>query len=229
MASLITLDRLKTLLEIPAGDTSRDEVLSLLGEQVSGVVEEYCGRQFGQSTYSEFYSGDNSPLLVLRQRPVLAITSVWVDGAGWWGQGADPFAADTLLDATGYAVEADQPDGSSRCGLLRRVDDVWPRPFQWEQGVLTGRAPGGVQGETGNIKVVYSAGYASVPSPVQLAVAIGVSRFLKTLKAGGLVAGETTPGYSYSLFTGNLKPDGISSLPPEALSLLSRYRNLPVA
>lgn len=225
--SLVTLATLKTLLEIPDSDTSRDELLDLLGDQVSGAVEEYCGRQFGSNTYTEFLSGDNSPILVLRQRPVVSITGVWVDDAGYWGQGVAPFA--TPLDATAYALEKDQPDGSSRCGLVRRVGDVWPRPAVREPGNLTGRTPGGVQGEVGNVKVTYTAGYASIPSPVQLAVALGVSRIMRTVKSGGLVASENTPGYSYTLFTGNQKPDGNSSLPPEALSLLARYRNLPVA
>ena len=225
MPNLTTLDKQKTLLEIPADDTSRDDVLQLLLDEVSNLIEEFCGRTFGAAEYTEFYSGDNTAVLVLAQRPVTAILSLWVDENGYWGDGLDPFGTATLLEAGAYALEKDQPDGSSRCGLVYRVNGVWPRPYSVASGNLSASAPHG----TGNIKVRYTAGYGTVPGTVQLACQLAVARIWRMGKFGGLVQSENTPGYSYTLATNTLRADGMLALPPEVVSMLSRYRNLPVA
>lgn len=226
MPNLTTLDKQKTFLEIPADDTSRDAVLQLLLDEVSGLVEEFCGRAFGTAEYTEFYSGDNTPVLVLRERPVTAIISLWEDEDGYWGQGPDPFDAGTLLVAgENYALERDQADGSSRSGIVYRINGVWSRPFRVAAGNLSASAPHG----TGNIKVRYTAGYGAVPGTVQLATQMAVARIWRMGKFGGLVQSETTPGYSYTLATNQLRADGMLALPPEVVSMLSRYRNFPVA
>lgn len=221
MADLVTLASMKTALEFPTADTSRDAVLSLLITEVSALVEEYCGRTFGQQTITEFYSGDNTPVLVLNQRPVSAVVSVWEDDEGYWGQGGDPFNADHLLVAgENYALQVDQPDGSSRCGLLHRVNGSWSRPAKVDAGNLSARAPYG----TGNVKVRYTAGSAAVPGAVQLAVRITVSRYLQSLKHGGLVQAESYEDYSYALAVA-----GAGGLPAEAKEVLARHRNLSIA
>lgn len=226
MADLVTLSTVKTALEIPDADTSRDAVLSLLITEVSGLIEDYCGRTFGAQTITEYYSGDNTPILVLNQRPVSAVVSVWEDEDGYWGQGDDPFDSDHLLTAgSDYALQVDQPDGSSRCGLLYRINGSWSRPAMVDAGNLSARAPYG----TGNIKVRYTAGFGTIPGAVQLAAQLSVSYLWRMMKFGGLIQSETTPKYAYTRATNHLRADGVLALPPEALSMLSRYRNLPIA
>lgn len=227
MPDLTTLCKQKTFLQIAEDDTSRDKTLRQLITQVSGLIEEWCGRSFGPAEYTEFYSGDNTPILILNQRPVTAIVSIYEDEYGYWGQGPDPFNAETLLtEGEGYALEVDQPDGSSRCGMVMRLNGSWCRPSRVEAGNLSQWAPYG----TGNIKVVYTAGYQRVPAGVELATQEAVAAILRSAKYGGaMVASENTPGYSYTLATNTMSAEDNVSLPPAVISKLARYRNIPIA
>lgn len=226
MGLLTTLCKQKTSMGLDESNTASDETLILLIEEVSSLVEEYCGRKFGTATVTEFYSGDNTPVLVLRQRPVAAIINIWTSERGYWGQGEDAFDSDALLVAgDDYVLEKDQSDGSSRCGLVHRLNGVWSRPFVVDAGNLSAWAPEG----TGNVKVQYTAGFGAIPGGVALAVQLTVARFWKTMKNGGLVtSSETTPGYSYTLATNQLKSQGVMAFPDEAVAMLARYRNLAI-
>jgi hypothetical protein len=226
MGQLVSLCEVKTFLEIPDDDTSRDGVLRQLIRSVSSLVEEYCGRTFGANTYEEYYSGDNTPILVLNQRPVSAIINIWEDTGGYWGQSPDAFnSASLLVSGTNYALEIDQADGSSRCGLVYRINGTWPCPFRVSPGNLSSSAPYGV----GNLKVIYEAGYSAVPETVKIATELSISRIWRMGKYGGLVQSEQTPGYSWALATSVTKPEGNLSLSPEAISMLGRFRNFSVA
>jgi hypothetical protein len=227
MPDLTTLCRVKGVLEIPESDTTKDSLLRQLITEVSGLVEEVCGRKFGTATYTEFYSGDNSSMLVLAQRPVTAIVNLWEDEDGYWGAGSvDAFNADHLLvSGRDYALAKDQPDGSSRSGLVYRINGTWSRPYQTAAGNLSAAAPFG----TGNIKVTYTAGFGAVPAAVELAVQTAVGRVMQSMRHGGLVSGESYSDYSYTLAVGQARQDGLLALPAEAVSMLGRYREPPIA
>ena len=226
MAALTTLEDLKIGLEIPSSDTSRDAVLTQLITQITALIEQYTDKVFGPDSYTEYYSGDNTPTISLRQTPVTGITSVHVDSGGYWGQGADGFDTDTLLTAgVDYALQIDSPDGSSRTGLLQRLNGSWSGPVFTSR---PGNLAAGVPVPLGNIRVVYDAGLGSIPPDVALAAQLAVARIWRSAKYGGLLQSENTPKYSYSLATAQIRADGIASLPPEALSILAGYRRLAI-
>lgn len=113
--------------------------------------------------------------------------AVYLDTAAFAGQGyagltAGPFGADKqLFLGTDYMLDIDEPDGSSRSGLLKRLTGGvgglggfdWPWAFQQRRGTLTAAIPP-VWGKWpyGNLKVSYTAGYPLnlVPDDLQAAV-----------------------------------------------------------
>lgn len=76
-----TLARAKAFLGI-SGD-SKDTVLTMLINQITGTIESYCGRRFLRQTFTdEEYDGTGREELVLKQYPVTSITRLQVNTAG---------------------------------------------------------------------------------------------------------------------------------------------------
>jgi hypothetical protein len=197
--ALTTLANIKTLLGITS--TKDDAQLTALQGAAEQILKSYCNQNFEKATYTEFYSGNDRKEIVLRQRPVLSITGVWVDFDGHFGAGTDtPFSSDTKLTAgTDYNLVLDGTWGNSavsRCGILLRERTVWsqiPRVY----------VPGKLQPESfqsyGSIKVVYVAGFDPIPQDLQQAVAFLVAYLRRNLKLGGILTSEKLGSYSYAL------------------------------
>lgn len=218
--ALCTLSDVKTVLGVT--DTSEDTLLNLLITWASNAIEEYCDRVFGTATYTEFYSGSGTPYLTLNQRPVTSITSVYLDNGAYWGSASGAFGSSTLLTAgTDYALVKDQANGSSRCGLLYRINGCWDRPLSYSPGLIApfdGPA-------TGNAKVVYVGGYATVPTNVALACQLAVASVRQMAQYGQALQSEGYEEYSYTLVAAARR----HVLSPEVRSMLARYRNVAVA
>jgi hypothetical protein len=78
--NLTTLANVKTLIQMPSGDTSQDALISLLISSVSAQVETYCNRQFGYADYIETLASNNRQLLQLQQWPVNNVAYVKQSG-----------------------------------------------------------------------------------------------------------------------------------------------------
>lgn len=78
--ALTTLDRAKSFLEI-SGD-SKDTILTLLINQVTGSIEQFLKRSLLSQSYTEKYDGTGNNTLVLNQFPVTAFTSLEVNTSG---------------------------------------------------------------------------------------------------------------------------------------------------
>jgi hypothetical protein len=224
---------LKTYLGIATAKTIYDARLSDLITQVSGLVDVYCDRTFGQQTYAEHYSGKGTQYLILRQRPVLSIASLFYDPKGYFGDNPAGFAANTLLtEGTDYALVRDPssslpptggPAGSSASGMVYRINGLWHKPFGRIAPVGMPTLANVPQAPNGNIFVTYTAGYAAVPGPVRLAVRLAVARLWQTGQFGAAVSSERYEDYGYNLAT--LNPDDI--LAP-AKPFLANYKNVPI-
>ena len=154
-----------------------------------------------------------------------AITSVWASDETAWGQGSVPGAESLLVAGTDFALDTDQPDGSSRSGIVYRLNGaVWHRPYVSTAGNLSASAPY----PNGNVKVVYQAGFATVPGDVELATQMSVSRMANVVKTGAMLSAESTPGYSYTVANSSLGTAGNISLPAEAIAILASYREFPI-
>jgi len=187
---------LKTLLGV--SDTSLDAVIDLLIPQADEMIKGYLGREIEQATYTEYYSGSGNQVIVLNQTPVQSITSVNEDSDGYFGEGTDAFpAASLLVEGTDYVLRKDDATATevSKSGILYRIGKAWPRPYSRLRGQLAS-APGlGL----GNIKVVYVAGWATVPADIQFAANKLVTSMLQSRSLAGPLETESIEDYSYTI------------------------------
>lgn len=228
---LTTLESVKTYMQLPDSGTEGsavDDVIAQLIPQISRRIQKWCGRTFGTYEYTEFYSGDGTPVLALRERPVTPEgLLVWVDDGGAWGQGAQPegpFPASSLLDAGTYALDIDEGGTLSGSGLLYRVNSVWPMA---KTQLWLNQSPdlaADYRYPTGNIKVQYTAG--ELPEDVELAANMTIAAILQGNQSGSPVQSESYEDYSRTL--ADFKTGGglLSAIPPQALSILADYREL---
>ena len=201
--TLTTLAEFKTHLGIASSDTSQDTRLTQFLVGVEEAVKNFCREGLKSETVTEYYDGSGRELLVLRRRPLTAVSSVRVDAFGRAGLGADAFPEESAweIGEDFFPKRVDQSEGNG--SILIAVDRAWPE----------GR---------GNIKVVYTAGYASIPEDLKLGIHT-LAAFVKSSAAAGLMKGSETIGrYSYSLLTGaNEHSSGIDVI--TARSLIATY------
>lgn len=204
MSSLMTLDTLKAILGVRPTNTAKDTQYTALLDAASAYLEQYCGRKFAKTTYTEYYSGNGQRALVLRQRPVWSITSVHVDHQGYFGTSPSPFGTSTLLTAgTDYSLEQDLATVSgqpiSRSGLLIRIGTIWA---EMGRQYFPGKLATEIGPAFGNIKVVYVAGYETLPYDLQVALSMLVSLFQNTVVSGQPLMRERIGDYSYEILSG---------------------------
>lgn len=161
---------------------------------------------------TEFYSGDGTNKLILRQRPVQAIGSVYVDADGYFGEGADAFPASSLLTAgSDYCLQRDTTTAlaeKSKVGILLRIGGVWPDITRQARGLLSGERSGGM----GNIKVTSTVGWGTVPEPTQMAVHMLVGMMRTTQGLGGQIRSLSLDYFSYTLATAAETKDDVLSV-----------------
>ena len=193
--ALTTAATIKTLLGM--SDNSFDDVLAVLIPQADAIIKRYLQREIEQATYTEYYSGSGSQSLLLNQLPVQSIVSVHEDRDGYFGEGDDAFSsATTLLAGTDYVLRKDAATTveTSQSGILYRIGQTWPRPGDRSRGQLAS-SPGL---SLGNIKVVYIAGWASIPADIQYAANRLVTSMLESRKRAGHLQSESIEDYSYT-------------------------------
>ena len=224
--AIVTLAEVKTYLKIT--DSSEDDFLTMLLADAVDVAQQYCRRRFEQATYTEYYSGTGTRMLVLRQRPVQSITSVYLDNNAFYGQGTDPFASNTLLTSgTDYSLELDETLSNglvvSRAGLLVRTRTIWP---ELNPAYYPGRLTQEYGPAYGNIKVTYVAGYpsAAMPSDIKLAIRLLVSQQRQNAQYGHPLQSEQISDYNYQLAQGG---EGSPPIIGSVRQILNRYREIP--
>lgn len=218
--SLTTISVIKTQLGISG--TDEDAKLTQMLAQADALIKRYCDLQFESATFTEFYSGNGSQTLVLNQRPVQSITTLHEDADGYFGDGTGAFSADDLLTAgEDYVLNRDTNSATeeSRSGIVFRIGTVWHRPSARLAGLLS-TVPGL---SMGNIKVVYVAGYATVPADVALACIQMVSMLRENSIVGGKQQ-ESYEDYSYTLADPKLQNELIGSVK----SLLKPYKRFVI-
>lgn len=145
---------------------------------------------------TEFYSGNGSQFIQLKERPVQSVSAVYLDPTGYWGDSANGFASATQLTAgTDFALVRDNGAATeqSLSGQIARLGAAWPKPRSREPGLLTA-VPGNAMG---NIKVTYIAGFAPVPPRYQLACMQMCASVRSSRNLGGPVQSESYDYYSY--------------------------------
>lgn len=230
---LTSLPLVKQALNVSLTDTSRDPQYSYLIDFASEQVKAYCRREFEVKTYTEYYSGTDQRMIVLRQRPVTSLVSVFDDYYGAYGDApspAVPFGPTTEL-VIGADCDLDYdgqwPIGSSTrvCynGLLLRLNTIWQaRSRSYYPLQLSPDS----QSTDGTVKVTYTAGYNPIPYDIQLATAWMVAYYKRTLPLGGELEMEKIGDYMYKLHYPRY-----GMIPPElgtARQILNRYREVTI-
>lgn len=149
--------------------------------------------------------------------------AVYLDQSGYGGDRVGAFDPPTtqLVLGQGYTLRRDQPDGSSKSGLLRRLgagysggllSGYWPSDRA--RGTLTARGPVCWPEGYGNVKVVYVAGWgvgpntvvnptsgsvANLPADLVNACCQLVAWMRRTLPRGASLNAETIGRYQYQL------------------------------
>lgn len=217
---LSDVHELKQALSIDQDNTIEDTLLMFQIEWASGLIEDYLDRRLGIDTTTEYYQGTDTQRIQLRRRPATpADMSVWVQQDGFFGAASGSFDSGSLLVyGVDYVLDVDQPDGTSRSGILIRTRTTWPRMWIRVPGLLSPfRYP-----TYGSVKVTYTAGYTvdTMPAPVRLACNLLVMKMRNLMPLGQEVGSESYEERHISYATRN--KDYLMSL---VKPILHTYRN----
>lgn len=230
MPVLTTLAKLKTHLGIT--DSSEDDTLEQMLNQIDEAVASATGRgrvagyhPFVSVEGTEYLDGTGQPELYLHRRPVTAIDSVRVDPTGYFGHGANAFAASTewTLGTDWVPTRLDKSEENASCLIALKATGWSDPPAAWPEG-------------RGNIKVVYTAGYgveqsddySGIPADLELAAHLLASELRQSAAqgVGGPIKSETLGRYSYDLLTDGDMP--VSAGITQARGIVARYREIHV-
>jgi hypothetical protein len=207
--SLDTIANVK--LRLGVTDSADDSLLSALMDSADQFVAEFCGRDFGGGSFTEYHSGGTA-VIFLRNYPVQTVTSVKVDPA--YG-----FGSETTRPATAYVVHPERGVIQSLTGPFL---PNWGRlpVFDTPAWLLAPRT----------VQVVYATATGAVPADVREAYALLIGhwyRYVKTQVASGFqnvyrqTAGGTTVIFARDQIAGG-------SLPVDLPRLLAAYRVPPL-
>ena len=188
------LNELKSQLDIDPANTTADKNLGFLLENVSQWIEEFlCRPGMSRAARTEYYGGNGRQRLPLRSRPVYTSPTILVyeDESGYFGSPTSSFDAATtaLTYGTDFALDIDSEDGSSRSGLLIRINDTWAKPQVRERGFLSSF----VGQAYGTLKITYTAGYTvdNLPASIRLACNILIAKIRHLLPFGFFLTSES--------------------------------------
>ena len=137
--ALTTVAAAKSHLGILAGDTSQDAVLERFINSASARIENYINRKVLKRAYTEYQDGRGNDRILLRQWPADKPTELWDDVDNEF---TDP---NNQFDAPDFVLEETSDGG---IGVVLVDGQRFNRGNQ-------------------NIKIVYEAGYSTVPYDLQ--------------------------------------------------------------
>lgn len=198
---LCSLSDLKSYLLITT--TSKDAILQPIKDSVEAFIKQYTGRDLlvPASPYIEYYDGDGSAKLILNQRPIISIASIYVDPARL-------FQGNTLIpsyDITTFSLQDGTPAVDQKAANAGVVELYYYR-------FLRGRK---------NVQVTYLAGYATVPADLAHAVKLIAAQEYKLQDKQ--MAGETMQRVGDKEISLSL-----DSVPKKAIEILDRYTRIVI-
>lgn len=190
------------------------QTMQLLGAAEQALMNA-CGRKF---TYDpaivEYYDGWPDGGIQLRRQPVWSVEEVKYDVNGGYGQIADTFGADTILNPNLYSIQLDSFNGipCSNSGILRYNDynqnqETNVNSWGWSGDGSFGSAyyrpwaclAANPIRAAGVLKVTYAAGFLLIPDDLKWAIFQVVRDRLQAVSKGGTFQSQSGEGYSYSL------------------------------
>lgn len=187
--ALITADMYKTYAGI--SDTSFDAFLAVAVPAVQDTIESLCGRSeggFESASWTETFSGAETPCKYLKNWPVTAIASVsFVDADG----------TTTALDSSSYAID---PMGRAVCmtgSMMGRALMSTTGDFEgYFAPNQTGVRPQFLEGMK-NYTVTYTGGYSTVPARLKWVCYRMLDQMIADRRVPGDLKSESIGDYSY--------------------------------
>lgn len=218
----VPLSKFKSYSKICAEDATQDDFLNSILLSAEQIVQTWLGRKLQQSTTTEFLTGTGKRTLILRQRPVTAIVSVYEDFNGHFGTTLNSFTSSQLLvSGRDYMLDIDTDGTYSTSGILYRINSNW---LELGREFIPGKLTPETSPAYGNIKVTYTHGFYAVPEDIIFATCMVASYMKRNVSVGGDINYEKLGDYSYKLSGNGL--DSKSSIPEiaSANAILSRHR-----
>lgn len=149
--ALTTLSDVKESLGISSGDTSKDNLCIRKINQSTRAIEAYCQRRFKQTIYTnEVYDATNTDRLVLKNRPVTAITDFGIRDTSLNDDNWE------TIDSQLYFLDTTSAESAGIVKLLFNNIGRWNR-----------------------YRVSYTAGYATIPEDLAEACATLAAFYVK--------------------------------------------------
>lgn len=203
----------------------------------------YIGRPVASAERTEYYSGiAGSPYIRLNVWPVISVAHVYNDPNLNYGENTsitDPAELTLGLD---YVIVRESVAGG-KAGLLEYIMGGTgpgaltspPGPSYFARGMTTAARAASFSWPVGqgNIKVVYTAGYATIPEDLKIAEAYQ-AQWMKRIgrNAGQNLVSESWGQYSYTQASGpplgNKVVGPVGILSPQVAQMVNKYRDVPL-
>lgn len=217
---LTSLAQIKSFLNIPGSDTTQDFQLSGLQSAAESIINNRIKRNLEPTSYTEYYAGNSQRAIILKNRPVLSIQSVFEDFQAYYGYNPTSFGPTTLLmPGIHYTLDVDTGTNESKSGLLIRIGGVW---MEAGRVYYPGKLASEIGPTYGNLKITYTAGLSSIPQDLQYAVCLLISFMKRNVEVGSILQSEKLGDYEYQIFDPRQKTNDpvLSSVD----QILTRYR-----
>lgn len=224
---ILTLSQHKAWAGITTTDTTRDASLQEIIDEAISAILVYCNNgSLEQTAYTQILNLPSYPSLVVPFAPVTyapnAVTpidfSLYINNSAKGDPSA--FTSEHLLTPyRDYVLETGPTDiTTSESGIVRFLNGVWfinrERPVY---SLATKIVPG-----YGVVKVVYTAGYATVPPVLRMVLNLIVRKLFHARKLGVPVVSESLNGYSYST-NSNITAEGLITGDPTVQKSLRTF------
>ena len=192
MPDWTTLERVKRHINLDPSNTDLDDKIEDMIPAASRMLEKYIGHSLFETEYTEYYDGDGTNEIILDHYPVTEIESIHDDLDR-------EFGVDSEIDVEDAAFDSND---QKNVGLVR----LFRGTSYFTTGVL-------------NIKVVYTAGYATLPEDAEMACVQLVSWLLTRAASEGM--GAATLG-------GKSETYEVDSIPMYIKRLVAPYKKYSV-
>lgn len=128
---------------------------------------------------------------------------VRIDQTGYYGHGSSAFPTTSILThGTEFVIKADETGTRANGALLRKLSSTGAVTVQEENRDYAGSLYAAPQPTwpigSGNIKVVYYAGYATIPEDLESAVLMWAAKMFDYAESGDAYNSESLGDYSYT-------------------------------
>ena len=201
------------------------DVTTILNMRLADAVQSiktFLGFDFTPAEATEYYDTSGTEELILARRYVTAVSAVYEDRMGYYGQPTDSFSSDSLLTAgEDYAWKN---VGGTYQAVLYRINSSWPESWRRENT----RLASSLNPNRGCVKVTYTAGLgtsaASLYADVVGAIYAEAAALALMPTGFGMQTSESIDGRSVAIspLQDNRESSGLVS--KQAASKLQRYR-----